>query len=157
MYGSSLRDSKQYDEAEEVYKKTVAIQPNNTDALISLAVLAHLKNKPAEADEYVSKALMASRESHILYADLAFGLLANGKFSESVKYYEKAIKLEPRGVDFYNLACAYALLKEKDKALGALEQSLKHGYGSKQQFEGDSDLESVRSDERFKKLFTEFK
>ena len=80
-------------------------------------------------------------------------LLSLGRLSESVKYYEKATKLEPVGSDFYNLACAYSLLKDTDKALNALEQAMKYGNVTKQQFDNDTDFDTVRADERFKKLF----
>ncbi|MBD2699071.1 tetratricopeptide repeat protein [Spirosoma sp. BT702] len=153
MYGGALRDLKQYDEAFQTYRKAVALQPKNPSALTSLAVLSYLTNKPAEADGYVSKAIAINGENRNLYASLAFPLLASGKFSESIPYYQKAIKLEPHGGDYYNLGCAYSLIKEKEKALDALEQAVKLGYGSKQQFDSDPDLELVRSEDRYKKLF----
>lgn len=112
-----------------------------------------MKNNPSEAEAYVSKAVAVDGESRNLYVSLAFPLLASGKFSESVPYYQKAIKLESHGGDYYNLGCAYALLNQKEKALDALEQAVKLGYGSKQQYDSDPDLTSVRSDERYKKLF----
>jgi tetratricopeptide (TPR) repeat protein len=153
MYGSVLKDLKRYQEAGEVYNKLLTLEPANGDALISLGLLAYLNNKPAEAEGLIAKALTANSESRGLYANLGFNLLSLGKLNESVKYYEKATKIEPTGFDFYNLACAYSLLKDTDKALGALEQAIKYGGVSKQQFENDTDFDSVRSDERIKKLF----
>ena len=154
MYGRVLLDLKRHDESSQAYQKAVALQPKNSTALTHLALLAYLKNNPSEAEAYVAKAIAVNGENRNLYASLAFPLLASGKFSESIPYYQKAIRLEPHGGDYYNLACAYALLKEKEKALDALEQAVKLGYGSKQQFDNDPDLTSVRSDERYKKLFT---
>lgn len=153
MYGTSLKDLKRYEEAGAVYQKLLVLQPTNGDALISLALLAYLQNKPSEAEGFIAKALTTNPESRDLYANLGFNLLALGKLDESVKYYEKATKLEPLGRDFYNLACAYSLLKETDKALSALEQAMKHGGVSKQQFDNDTDFDAVRNDDRFKKLF----
>ncbi|MFN8346686.1 MAG: tetratricopeptide repeat protein [Spirosomataceae bacterium] len=153
MYGSVLKDLKKYDEAGEIYQKLLALQPTNGEALVSLALLAYMQNKPSEAEGFITKAITANPESRDLYANLGFNLLSLGKWSESVKYYEKATKIEPTGFDFYNLACAYSLLKDNDRALNALEQAMKYGSVTKQQFDNDTDFDSVRSDERFKKLF----
>ena len=153
MYGRVLLDLKRYEESERVYQKAVALQPKNATALTHLALLSYLKNNPSEAESYVAKAIAVNGENRNLYASLAFPLLALGKFSESIPYYQKAIQLEPHGGDYYNMACAYALLNQKEKALDALEQALKLGYGAKEQYDSDPDLTSVRADERYKKLF----
>lgn len=153
-YGGVLRELKRYDEAERVYQKLRVLQPKNGEALTGLALLAYLTDKPAQAEAYVKQAAEAAGESRDLYATLAFQLLASGKFRESIPHYQKAIGLQPNGNDCYNLACAHALLNEKEPALTALERAVKLGYGSKQQFDSDPDLASIRAEERYKNLFT---
>lgn len=155
MYAASLRDFKRYDEAEILYRKLLTLEPNHLDALLGMALLAHLKNQPAEAETYLAKARSVRGETRSVYANLAFRLLVAGKFRECVPYYEKATQIEPYGADFYNLACAYALANEKEKALGALERAAKLGYGSRQQYDSDPDLVSLRSEERYQKLFSQ--
>ena len=132
----------------------LTLQPKNGEALTGLATVAYLTDKPAEAEAYVKKAVEVGGESRDLYVPLAFRLLASGKFRESIPYYQKAIALQPNGNDYYNLACAHALLNEKEPALTALEQAVKLGYGSKSQFDADPDLASVRAEERYKNLFS---
>jgi predicted Zn-dependent protease len=157
FYGSSLRESNRVDEAETVFKKILSIDPKNREALVAMAVLAYKKNKPAEAEEYISKAVNAGVMNREGYAQLGFALLVADKNKESALWYEKAVVLEPRGVDYYNLACAYAKTNNAEKALPALEQAVKYGYSSKQQFESDGDLASLRSNERFKDLLKKLK
>lgn len=89
--------------------------------------------------------------------DLAFLLLVADKNQEAAKYYEQALSQRPNGHDFYNLACAYAKYGEKDKAFVALQKSLDLEYPSKALIENDSDLTSLRNEDRFKKLLEKAK
>ena len=52
----------------------------------------------------------------------------------------------------YNLACSYALVGQKEKALVALERAVKLGYRDFEHLEKDSDLKILRDDPRFKSL-----
>jgi tetratricopeptide (TPR) repeat protein len=57
----------------------------------------------------------------------------------------------------YNLACSYALLGKKDEALEALLKSIRFGYSDLNHLRRDPDLESLRSDPRFKEIFSPVK
>jgi Flp pilus assembly protein TadD len=50
----------------------------------------------------------------------------------------------------YNLACAYALKGDKDKAIATLKQAIDAGFASKSYIAGDSDWDSLRNDPHFK-------
>jgi adenylate cyclase len=52
----------------------------------------------------------------------------------------------------YNVACLYALLGERDRALDLLETTMRHGFGHKEWMENDPDFASLRGEPRFKKL-----
>jgi tetratricopeptide (TPR) repeat protein len=157
FYGSSLRESNRLEEAETVFKRILSIDPKHREALVAMAVLAYKKNNAAEAEGYISKAVNAGVMNREGYSQLGFALLVADKNKESALWYEKAVALEPRGVDYYNLGCAYAKTNNAEKALPALEQAVKHGYSSKQQFESDGDLASLRSNDRFKDLLRKLK
>jgi ketosteroid isomerase-like protein len=80
------------------------------------------------------------------------------KYGEAIKNLEQAIKVGGNGaLDFYNLACAYALSGEKEKALENLEKAINEGFTNRQQYETDSDLDSLREIERFKELLKRLK
>lgn len=54
----------------------------------------------------------------------------------------------------YNVCCMYALKKNPERALAHLEKAVDHlvpGFDIVQQAEGDSDVDSIRKDPRFKK------
>jgi tetratricopeptide (TPR) repeat protein len=72
---------------------------------------------------------------------------------EAIKSLEQAIKVGGgAALDFYNLACAFALSGEKEKALDNLEKAINAGFTDRQQYETDSDLDGLRETERFKEL-----
>jgi len=72
---------------------------------------------------------------------------------EAIKSLEQAIKVGGgAALDFYNLACAFALSGQKEKGLDNLEKAINAGFTDRQQYETDGDLTSLRETERFKEL-----
>ncbi|MCC6758774.1 MAG: hypothetical protein IT395_04025 [Candidatus Omnitrophica bacterium] len=57
----------------------------------------------------------------------------------------------------YNLACSYSLMREIDKAFGAMKLALECGYDDLNYLEVDDDLEHLRKDERFQEYFDRFR
>lgn len=82
-------------------------------------------------------------------------LRLSGKLKEAEA---EIVKYEPGGdkrtvsVMYYNLACSYALTNNPDGAFRFLDKALAFGYNSRQQYENDTDLVSIRSDKRWKDL-----
>jgi ketosteroid isomerase-like protein len=75
------------------------------------------------------------------------------QYVDGIKSLEQAIKLGGSGpLDFYNLACALALTGQTEKALDNLEKAIGGGFTNRQQYETDSDLNSLRETDRFKAL-----
>jgi len=66
---------------------------------------------------------------------------------------QKAIALGASSpLDFYNVASAYALLGQTDRALDALEHAVAAGFRDRALAERDEDLASLRGNARFQKL-----
>jgi tetratricopeptide (TPR) repeat protein len=79
-----------------------------------------------------------------------FPLLDRGEYAEGKRLLEDALRESPdEGVHYYNLACAEALLGERDAAL----DHLRHAVEREDRFAGyaqdDEDLASLRDDPRF--------
>ncbi|MCL1943608.1 MAG: transglutaminase domain-containing protein [Candidatus Azobacteroides sp.] len=53
---------------------------------------------------------------------------------------------------YYNLACTYSLLNQKDKAVDYFKKALSLGYDDRAYIEADTDLDNIRKDKRFIKL-----
>jgi hypothetical protein len=86
------------------------------------------------------------------YVQLGSQLYREKKYKESVKNYELALKEDPNGVDFYNMACSYALDGNPDKAFEALNKAVEWGFFGKNQYENDTDLTALKTDARWKTL-----
>jgi len=83
----------------------------------------------------------------------AVSLCRLGQKEEGLKWAEQAlaIDIEDAGVR-YNVACLYALEGYPEKALDYLEEAVRKGFGNKDWFARDPDLESIRDHPRFVKL-----
>lgn len=86
------------------------------------------------------------------YVQLGSQLYREKKYKESAKNYELAIKEEPNGIDYYNMACSYALDNNADKAFEALNKAVDFGFFRKDQYENDTDLTALKADARWKTL-----
>ncbi len=85
--------------------------------------------------------------------NLGYCLHIAGNLEEAIPVHQKAATFaEYQGIALYNLGCAYALTGETDLAIQALASSQNAGFQLRGQAEGDSDLDSLRSDVRFQTL-----
>jgi ketosteroid isomerase-like protein len=79
-------------------------------------------------------------------------------YPDGIRSLEKAIQISGgMAVDFYNLACAYALSGQADKALDNVEKAIAGGIASRRQYESDADLASLRESSRFQALLQRLK
>ena len=157
FYANTLTQAENFEEAVNVYKRILDIDPNHVPSMLALGALSYSQNKNDEAEKYISKAVNSGAMKRNDYSELGFRLLVANKNKEAAIYYEKAIAMEPRNFDYYNLACAYAKQNDRDNALKALGSSIKGGYGTKQQIDSDTDFDLIRSDERFRQLVSSIK
>jgi len=83
----------------------------------------------------------------------AYNLHMSGKYEAAIEAHKAAAKFENiSGIANYNLGCAYALTGQADKAIDALEASAEYGFDVLGNMKSDSDLKSLRNNERFIKL-----
>lgn len=96
----------------------------------------------AEKPNYV-EALSLLAQAYTLRKEYHKGFLMDARLT----------KLCPKDpLVYYNLACSYALLGEKLKALKALEKSVRLGYADFEYLKKDADLKSLHAEPRFKSL-----
>jgi adenylate cyclase len=53
---------------------------------------------------------------------------------------------------FYNVACAYSVLGDRDEAIQMLDLAVKHGLGNLEWIEKDPDFDALRGDPRFEAI-----
>jgi hypothetical protein len=71
----------------------------------------------------------------------------------ALEWYKKALTVDPDfGDAYYNMACVYALERQKELALRYLQIAAMNGYATAEGIDGDPDLEAVRDEPGYKAL-----
>lgn len=84
-------------------------------------------------------------------------LTTKGLLKEGLKVDKKLVQLRPADpTAHYNLACRYALLKQRDLAITTLRKAVELGYRDFRYMMHDQDLHSIHKDPRFRQLIREF-
>jgi len=84
---------------------------------------------------------------------LAFSYLLLKDFPRAIHYFEIARRIQPRDqLTLYNLACAYSLGGDAEKALEALDVSIDAGFDDPEHLENDPDLDPIRGQPRYQRI-----
>jgi tetratricopeptide (TPR) repeat protein len=140
----------------ETLVKTLAAHPDDSDAALSLLSTWYYLNEQ-NARAYLTETIRSGSLVRNSYQRLGGYFLSVKKYKEATMCLEKALEMKPDGGDYYDLACGYAQMNNADKAFQALNKAVENGFNSKKQFEGDTDLEPVKSDARWKILVEKLK
>lgn len=121
-----------------------------------LAVLAERPQIDFELEFFETLLARMADFPEVLRAQ-ASNLTTKGLLKEGLKVDQKLVQLRPQDpTAHYNLACRYALLKQRDMALTTLRRAVELGYRDFRFMLQDEDLDSIRKDPRFKQLVREF-
>ena len=164
------------DEAIADYKSATEKDPKYAQAF---ANRGHAKQAKGLKDEAVAdweKALEVAPPDWPLRADLEARINAaevtrllreasdhhrQKRYREAIETFKKLIEAHPKSghviAAAYNTACCYALLGEKATALDWLERAVKMGYSDADHLDKDSDLDSIRSDSKFRTIVENMK
>lgn len=137
-------------------KRPTANSDSHFPAGTVLAFLAERSQVDFEVD-FFGKLLDKVPEFHEVLRVQASNLTAKGKLQEGLMVDKRLVACRPDDpTAHYNLACRYALLKQKDLAIATLRKSVELGYRDFRYMIADRDLESLRKDPRFRQLLKEF-
>jgi tetratricopeptide (TPR) repeat protein len=143
----------------EILQKVID-HPDDINTLLNYVATLFWTNEDNTLREFISKSVMDDRMPRNSYRRLGAYLITVKKYSESIQCYQRANEMEPQGGDYYNTACAFALMNFNDKAFEAMNKAFEYGYNSRQSYENDTDLVSLKSDSRWaafmKKLDAQF-
>jgi len=113
----------------------------------------YLAGRWAEAESAYRAYLDANPGNAFAWNRLGTSQVQQKKYLEAVASLGRAIEIGGgTGVDFYNLACAYALAGAADPALDSIERAIASGVRRRAQYESDPDLADLRELPRFKAL-----
>jgi predicted O-linked N-acetylglucosamine transferase (SPINDLY family) len=107
-------------EAENIFRDILKVQPNNVTALHFIGVIYYQLKDYSSAIRYIKKALQFGPDYADAYNNLGSVLQETGRFDKAITCYQKAININPNfDRAYYNLGTA---LKEKWLIDEAIEQ-----------------------------------
>lgn len=122
-YGAQLEGNLQ--QAEQLYRKALALEPANARALILLGMLCQQAGRLDEAIDHLRRASELSPRSAGVLVDLGNTQAAVGRYAEAIASYEAALEIQPNSAEYWtNLAAAHCDSKNSDKGLRAIECAL---------------------------------
>ena len=96
-------------EAESLYRDSLALDPNHTDSLNCLGILAHQCGRNDAALDLIGRAITLQERNPQFHYNLALVLAASGRMDDAVSHNRRAIALKPDYTDAHtNLASALA-------------------------------------------------
>ncbi len=160
FYGRNCYAQGLLEDAVQWFQRASRVRPEDYQAPMLMASALHGLNRTDEALAAYRAGLAAAQQHLLLHPGdaraLYFGANALSQIGDrerSLEWADRAQTIEPDEPQvLYNIACVYALLGEKDRAIGVLERSVTRGWFQREWMEHDPDLASVRDDPRFQKL-----
>ena len=158
QYGRVLLQLRRFDEAAAAYEKAQALGANDPGLFSGLGQVKYGQRQYEQAIPLLTRAIDAGMRNSFIYGQLASAQLHAGRNEEAIKSYEKAFTAgippgaNTRGVAYFNLACGYTRLGQKDKAFEALSGAVAEGFTDRSAYETDEDLAPLRAEPRFQEL-----
>lgn len=136
---------------------TIAFAQSPVDGFpetLSKAEAASAARRWTDAAPLWQTVVQANPVNAVFALQLANSLFQAKDYRNAIPAYEKALVLRagfPSNMA-YNIACAYALLGDKEKAMQWLERSFEMGFRNLEHSRVDSDLVSLHGDPRFQRI-----
>jgi len=150
MYALTLYYARRYEEAEQQFKRLIELNPNHSYIHGRLIQVLENQGKESEAFEYLVKMLTIQKADDGEIERLKTAYKASGWYGV-VKEQIKTAEAETKPGNF-QLACLYAKISEKDKALEYLEKAFHERSFQIAILKVEPQLDSLRSDPRFEEL-----
>jgi len=112
-------------DAERIYRRVLAAEADQPDALHLLGVLALDHHRPVEAVELLTRAIAGAPDAAAIHNALGTAYRAAARPDDAVASYRRAIELEPTSAPFRtNLAAALVEIGAFDEALTEVTQAI---------------------------------
>jgi tetratricopeptide (TPR) repeat protein len=106
-----------YDEAEELYKRAVRLDPSLAIAYTNLGNIRFRRGDEAGAETLYRRAIGIDATQPEAHYNLGYVMLERGEAREATSYFERALEGDPRFADaHFNLAMAWERLGERARA-----------------------------------------
>jgi len=160
FYGRSCFEEGQCEKAAGLFARASQVKPDDYQTPSMRGMCFRALSRTKEACEAFGDCLRNVERHLQLYPNdaraicLGLGSLYElGERARALEWTDRARSMDPEEpAVLYNVACAYALLGERDRSIDCLGRALRQGYSHKVWIEKDPDFSSVRDRPRFKAL-----
>jgi tetratricopeptide (TPR) repeat protein len=143
--GSIYMETGDNDKAIEAFNKLLEKDPNNQEARISLASVWFKKGNADEAKKALASLNIDSISNPYTLYNIGVGFYNAQQTEEAIKYWEKAVTLDPKMVDAqFQLALGYYALKQNDKAKAAFQKVIELDPNSENAKNAQEMLDSMK-------------
>jgi len=112
-------------EAEALYRRILAAQPNHADALHFLGVIAHQIGRHDVAVEWLRKSIALNPDNPIAHSHLGEACRALGRIDEAIAHFRGALQVNPGYANaWYNLGNALQNQGQLEEAIAAYRRAL---------------------------------
>jgi tetratricopeptide (TPR) repeat protein len=150
-----------YVSAEQYYRESIKLNPNNAFVYTNLGNLVFRYNNNLDEAEFLyKKAIEIDAKDYIAYFNLGI-LLTKDKslFNEAELAYTKAIEINPNYAHaYFNIACLRSISRKeenKDYAFKNLKMAIELDSKQKDFAKTDPDFDFIRDDPRFAEIVGE--
>jgi len=110
-------DARSYDEAEQLYKRAIELDPKLSIAYTNLGNIRFRRGDVVAAEELYRRALEVDDRQPEAHYNLGYVMLERGQAQRAIPYFQKAIQADPKFSDaHFNLAMALESLGEGGRA-----------------------------------------
>jgi predicted O-linked N-acetylglucosamine transferase (SPINDLY family) len=114
-----------FQQAAEIYRQILQIQPDHADALHLLGVIAHQGGQHALALDLISRAIQSAPSIALYYCNIAPVLLALDQKNEALACYQKVVELQPDHVEaLNNIGHLQQQLGRVDEAVASYQRAI---------------------------------
>ena len=152
VYSSLLRKQKNYATAAKLFPGDPSQWKENSKMIVEMALVKFGLKDETGADQLIGSVLSDEGQRGYYLGYLADELFNMGEYAKSDVFFDKAYGINQSIVAHYNRACGYALIDKKDQAFALLNTAVEKGFNSKDQYENDADLASLKTDMRWAAL-----
>jgi Tfp pilus assembly protein PilF len=112
-------------EAEQIYRRILAIDDQHADSLHLLGVIAYQSGRNEVAVEMIRKAIATNQKAASYHSNLGNALQAQGKLDEAAEEYKRALALKPDLAEVHaNLGNIFQAQGELDESVACYERAL---------------------------------